>query len=351
VNPRERTLAALRFEEVRPTPYTLWYDHETRERLTAHFGDASWERRIRNHVLRMTVNWEPKFPVDDVHYRDVHGTLWARGEAAHIVRPALTQPSLRGFDIPSYVPYLERAASEGADGRHSILPLLSWADTRRRLEAEGGEVLTVVGYGSGPFETAWFIRGYEDFFSDLLLEPAFAEGLLDLVFARHAELLGRLLTLPCDGIIFSDDYGDQRGVIIGPKLWRRFIQPRLARLYAQVHAAGKLAFQHSCGSVFDIVPDLIDAGLDVLQSLQPEAMPVYEIKKRWGRNLRLWGGLGTQHLLPFGTPDEVRAEVRRLRRELGQGGGYVFTSSKPIMKEVPLANALAMLEETVDGCD
>ena len=107
----------------------------------------------------------------------------------------------------------------------------------------------------------------------------------------------------------------------------------------------------SCGNVFDIIPDLIDIGLDVLQSVQPEAMPVYEIKKRYGNNIRLWGGLGTQRLLPFGTPEEIRAEVRRLKREVGRAGGYVFTSSKPIMREVPVENAVALIEEAVSGED
>jgi len=121
----------------------------------------------------------------------------------------------------------------------------------------------------------------------------------------------------------------------------------VARLYDTVHAAGKLAFQHTCGNVLPIVPDLIDIGLDCLQSLQPEAMPVYELKQRYGRDLVLWGGLGTQELLPFGTPEAIRNEARRLKRELGRGGGYIFSSSKPIMSDVPIANAVALIEESV----
>ena len=152
--------------------------------------------------------------------------------------------------------------------------------------------------------------------------------------------------MPCDGIIFSDDWGDQRGVIIGPHLWREFIKPRVKQLYAKVHAAGKMIFQHTCGNVFDIIPDLIEIGLDCLQSLQPEAMPVYAVKKLYGRSLRLWGGLGTQQLLPFGTPDKIRAEIRKLRDNLGKDGGYIFSSSKPIFHDVPIQNVLAFIEET-----
>lgn len=336
---RERVLAAFRFEEVRPTPYTVWYDHETMENLDRHYGGPDWRSRIHDHILRLSVDWQPRRRIDDQRFADIHGTIWQEGDPVHVVEPALKEPGLRSLAVPSYVPYLHESRSPEPGSRHSILPLLSLEDTRQRLEVEGDSVFTVVGYGYGFFESAWMIRGYENFFADLLWEPEFVNDLLDLLLDRHLELLDVLLALPCDGVIFSDDYGDQRGVIIGPKLWRTFVKPRLAKLYEKVHAAGKMTFQHTCGSVFDIIPDLIEAGLDVLQSLQPEAMPVYEIKERYGDRLRLWGGLGT--------PDEIRAEVRRLKQEMGRDGGYVLTSSKPVMKEVPIENAVAYLEEVL----
>ena len=146
-------------------------------------------------------------------------------------------------------------------------------------------------------------------------------------------------------VIFSDDWGDQRGVIIGPDLWREFIKPRARKLYEKVHSMGKTTFQHSCGNVYDIIPDMIEIGLDCLQSLQPEAMPIYKIKEQYGRSLRLWGGLGTQEMLPFRRPKEIRDEVRNLKEKLGKGGGYVLTSCKPIMKDVPIKNAVAFIEE------
>jgi uroporphyrinogen decarboxylase len=145
----------------------------------------------------------------------------------------------------------------------------------------------------------------------------------------------------------TDDYGDQRGIGIGPERWRTFIKPRLARLYERIHGAGKKTFHHTCGNVFDIIPDLIEIGLDVLQSVQPETMPVYEIKRLYGKDICLWGGLGTQRLLPFGTPQEIRKEARRLKRELGRNGGYIFSSAKPILPEVPVENAVALIEESI----
>ena len=345
MNRRDEVLRAFRFEEVRPVPYTIWYDDDITQRLAEHYGDPDWHSRFHNYILRMTLEWEPKEYLASGHYRDLHGTEWQEGTPRHLVSPALEEPSLQEYEIPNYVSCLtgDHDARVGQVG--GILPSLSLENVRARIESEGADVFTVVGYGEGLFARSWMIRGYEEFFSDLILEPGFAHELLDRVLERQLELLDLLLELPCDAIIFSDDYGDQRGVATGPALWRKFVKPGVKKLYEKVHDADKLVFQHSCGNVFDIIPDLMEIGLDCLQSLQAEAMPVYEIKRRYGDRLCLWGGLGTQRLLPFGTPEEIQEEVRRLKKEMGRGGGYVLTSCKPILTEVPTENAVAFIEE------
>lgn len=344
---KERVVRAFRFEEVRPTPYTVWYDEAIRLKLNEHFGSGEWEQRIRNHVFRVNVDWRPRDYIRDGEFSDVHGSIWQEGDPEHLVRPALSEPSLKGFTIPSYLPYLAVSRKSRSPQAYTGRAQLSFAEAPEVLQQYGEEAYTVVDYGYGLFETCWMIRGYQEFFMDLVDEPRFAAGLLDLVLERHLEVVDALVQLPCDAIMVVDDYGDQRGVAVGPERWRQFIKPRLARLYERIHGAGKSTFHHSCGNVFDIIPDLIDCGLDVLQSVQPEAMPVYEIKRRFGSSLRLWGGLGTQRLLPFGSPREIQAEVRRLKRQLGAGGGYVLTSSKPIMPEVPAQNAAALVEASI----
>ncbi|MCA1809191.1 MAG: uroporphyrinogen decarboxylase family protein [Kiritimatiellia bacterium] len=344
--PRDRLLKAFAFEETAPIPYTVWYDDQTRERLNAHYGDNRWEKRIDNHILRLIIEWEPKTPVEDGHYRDIHGSIWQSGATPHIVRPVLAEPELQDFTIPDYVPYLLAAPSPPA-GPHLSLPRLGFNEAREIMERERGRRLVIVQICHGLFECSWMIRGFENLFVDLLESPDFCHRLFDMLLERHLQLVDELLKLPCDGIIFVDDYGDQRGIIIGPDLWRAFIKPRLAKLYERVHQAGKWTFQHSCGNVFDIIPDLLESGLDVLQSLQPEAMDISRIKREFGHDLRLWGGVGTQQLLPQGTPDEIRAEVRRLKDVMGAGGGFCLSTSKPIMGDVPVANAATLIEETL----
>jgi uroporphyrinogen decarboxylase len=138
-------------------------------------------------------------------------------------------------------------------------------------------------------------------------------------------------------------------VILGPDRWRRFIKPAWARIYEEVHRQGKIVISHSCGSVADIMGDAIEIGLDVLESVQPEAaaMNPYELKARWGDKITFWGCLGSQSTIPFGTPDEVRAEVRRLLREMGRGGGYIFSPAKPLQPETPVENAVAIIETVI----
>jgi uroporphyrinogen decarboxylase len=152
--------------------------------------------------------------------------------------------------------------------------------------------------------------------------------------------------LPVDAIRFGDDWGDQRGILLGPERWRKFMKERYARIYAAVHAQGKIVITHCCGSVVDLIPDLIEIGLDVLESCQPEArgMDPYELKRRWGDKLTFWGCLGSQSTIPFGTPAQIRAEVRHLCEAMGRGGGYILAPAKSLQPETPTANAAAVVE-------
>jgi uroporphyrinogen decarboxylase len=159
-------------------------------------------------------------------------------------------------------------------------------------------------------------------------------------------IIERLLALPIDGVMFSDDWGYQRGVLLGAERWRRFIKPRLARMYEQVHAAGKATLSHCCGSVREIMPDIIEIGLDVLESVQPEAegMDPFELKREYGADIAFWGGLGSQSVIPFGTPTEIRHNVKMLCDEMASGGGYILGPAKALQPETPISNAVAVVE-------
>ena len=115
-------------------------------------------------------------------------------------------------------------------------------------------------------------------------------------------------------------------------------------MYAFAHSHGKVTLHHTCGNVVEVIPDAIEIGLDVLESVQPEAMNPYELKRRFGAELTFWGGLGLQSIVPFGKPSEVRTEVKRLCQEMGRGGGYFLAPVKPLQEDTPTQNAAAVVE-------
>jgi uroporphyrinogen decarboxylase len=330
MNCRDRVLAALNLEETDIFPYYLPMENQVAERLDAYHGSPAWRDRLQQHI-GFVGSTSLGVPEKDAGGTDPFGSVWCFDmRPAHLEKPALAKADLTGYTWPD------------------VDSVWNEALIRRQIEEAQEKGQFIVGtLGFGLFERSWTMRGFENALTDMLLHPAFYEELLEGIL--QFQIVKRLLELPIDGVMFSDDWGDQRGVLMGPRLWRKFIKPRAQRLHQMVHAAGKWTLQHCCGNIFDIIPEMIDIGLDVLESLQPEAMDVYEIKRRYGQHLRLWGGLGTQRLLPFGTPDEIRGEVVRLRRELGRGGGYILAPAKPLLPEVPTENAVAVVEAFVWG--
>jgi uroporphyrinogen decarboxylase len=148
-----------------------------------------------------------------------------------------------------------------------------------------------------------------------------------------------------DGVMLSDDYGTQRGMLLSPGQWRKFVRSLLTEIYALAKKHGRTVFYHSCGNVFSIIGDLIDIGLDILHPIQPEAMDVFQLKREFGRHLMLCGGIRTQDLLPRGTPAQIRGEIRRLKEVMGKGGGYILEPGITLQADVPKKNLIALIEE------
>ena len=138
--------------------------------------------------------------------------------------------------------------------------------------------------------------------------------------------------------------------MIGPERWRQILKPHYKKLYAKVKTTGKYVLHHTCGSVVDIIPDTIEIGLDVLESIQPEAqgMNPYEIKERFGKQIAFWGGLGSQSIIPHGSPDELRGEIKQLSSKMTKGGGYILAGAKDLQPETPTENAAAILKSFLE---
>ena len=223
----------------------------------------------------------------------------------------------------------------------------SYADIEDRIKAardESDKYFLVMIYGSH-FEKANGARGIENFLCDIARDHAFAKALCRRIIEKNMVMLENFLHMPeIDGVLLGSDWGSQRGLLMSPEAWDDLIRPGEQAEYDLVHSYGKDVWVHSCGKVDELVPRLVEMGLDVLNPVQPECMDIARLKRDFGRKLTFWGGIGTQRVLPYGTPEEVKAEARRVRNLLSAGGGYIFSPSQDVQGDVPVENIVALLE-------
>jgi uroporphyrinogen decarboxylase len=218
------------------------------------------------------------------------------------------------------------------------------ADDIATYQAHGLAVMA--GMACTIFEVAWYMRSMELLLMDFVDNPEFAEVLLDRITEKRIIQAQRFAELGPDVIMFGDDVASQRGMLMSVAMWRRWLKPRLARVIGAAKRANPkvLAFYHSDGDASAIVPDLIEIGVDILNPIQPECMDPFSLKKTYGERLSFWGTLGTQSTLPFGTPDDVRRDIRLRCEIVGAGGGLLIAPTHMVEPEVPWENLVAFVE-------
>ena len=340
MDPKERVISQINHQETDYIPYTLEFeeDYDTRitdgvlNRLNSYFGGTSWRKKFDNHIVRVsTTKPEVDYERGQDFFTDLYGTVWRVNRRPYQVeKPALEEPSLKGYKFPRIEAFFDEGWYEKAIG---------FIDEKR-------DHFLVTSFGFGLFERTWAMRGLENALVDCIAHPQFYKELIERIFWQQMELLDKILTLPIDGFLFSDDFSYQYGVMIGADRWREFFKPYQEKMYKKVHDAGKYTLHHMCGSVAEILPDLIEIGLDVYESVQPEAKDnnPYRLKELYRGKITFWGGLGSQSIIPFGTPEEIKQEVSKLCKVMGQGGGYIFAPAKALQPETPTENALALIE-------
>ncbi|MFC2075531.1 uroporphyrinogen decarboxylase family protein [candidate division KSB1 bacterium] len=226
------------------------------------------------------------------------------------------------------------------------------AEEAARFTNDGWAVVTDSA-AAGPLELTVWLSGFEKFYTDLALNPGYVTGLMDRIVDLHIRYWDNLLPLLGDTVLVirsQDDMGGQGGLLFSADMYRRYIKPRHQRLFNFMKSRAKgevFLFMHSCGAVRELIPDLIEVGVDILNPVQVNAagMEAGELKREFGDSLTFWGGtVDPQKTLPFGTPSQVRDEVRRNMDVLAPGGGFVFAPIHNIQQGVPVENVLAMWE-------
>ena len=306
MNSRERVKAAIRHEETDRCPYYMEMCGDAVEQLEPLMGGKSFAEFVDNDVIMLGPPWW--------NWHEL-GEDWS------------------GMDLPTS---LEKVRGYGSYDE--------FFDRIKGLADTTDKYLLVGIYGSH-FEKAYFSRGIENLMADIAGSPQFARDLMRRIADRNLVMLENFLTAPeVDGVLLGSDWGTQIDMLMSPAVWDDMIRPGEQREYDLIHSFGKDVWVHSCGKIDKIIGRLVEMGLDVLNPVQPECMDIAALKRDFGEKLTFCGGITTQTVLPFGTADEVRAEARRVRDLLGEGGGYILAPSQGLQSDVPVENVLALLE-------
>jgi uroporphyrinogen decarboxylase len=244
---------------------------------------------------------------------------------------------------------LSGATSVGELEKHRW-PSPDWfdfSDFAERLEP--WKDFAVMATGASVWQHPSFLRGLDNLMVDLLMEPEMAHFIMDKFTDFYLGYFDRMLSAAkgrIDILRQADDLGTQRSLFFSAELFRTFIKPRIARLVDLAHSHKVKFMYHSCGAIVPLIDDLIEIGVDILDPLQAlaDGMDPQALKANFGKRICLHGGIDTQYLLPRGTPEEVRTEVRTRLEILGKGGGFILAPCHVLQLDVPTENILAMGE-------
>jgi len=366
MKPRDRLLAAVAGKEVWPIPVDVM-ENLIYPRLEAglcqHFGLAEADHEGVLFSLGAHTRWgKPLYigpPLEEAPFQP---------PSAFPARKATRSIWGSWAGMNTYTDELERPLSHVetvADVDAHCWPNPDWFDYGRigwNLD-DADAFLPMAQWARRHADYARIIGGFDPFFSRIMDLCGMEVGLIlmtarpDMVHAMvahigefHEEYYGRIAEAArghADFIAFGDDFAGQQGMLVRPEKWREYFLPLWRRLFDIVHRKSLKVVLHSCGAIRPVLGDLIDAGLDVFEVVQVTArgMDPAELKREFGAHLTFCGGMDTQHILPHGTLDDVRRQVRRLADVFGVGGRYILANMHLLMDDVPVENALAMYDE------
>jgi len=249
-----------------------------------------------------------------------------------------------------YVSPLRNAESLAEIESYPLEDMSRWDDSHMRPAVEQAHAAgkATAGFVGHMYENAWQIRGYEQFLLDMMERPAWAQCLLDRIAEQNRTHALAMTTAGVDLIQCGDDVANQNAMMFRPELWRTMMHSRWSAIWRQVKDIHPRAviWYHSDGNISAAVGDLVEAGLDMLNPLQPECLDIDAIHRRYSGRLSFDGCIGTQSTMPFGSPDDVRARVREVIARYGRDGGLIISPTHVLEPEVPLAN----IDAFADAC-
>ncbi|MHB9134675.1 MAG: uroporphyrinogen decarboxylase family protein [Armatimonadota bacterium] len=326
---RERVLASLDHKQPDKVPYDVGFTQPAYAKMAEYYGDPHFGSMLGNCLTAPGVSGANAWrEVEPGIWEDEFGVQWNRTvdkDIGVVSNTKITPETLAEYVFPDV---------------DDPTRFTSYDEIIRNNPGQ----FIVANMGFTLFERAWTLAGMEEVLMGMVVEPEYVNTLLDRILEYNLHVIDRACAYPIDAMMFGDDWGQQTGVLMGPEMWREYIKPRVRQMYQRVKSYGKRVFIHSCGKVDAVFPDLIECGLDVFNPFQPEVIDVYEAKRVFGNDLSFFGGISTQRLLPYGTPDQVREEVKRMLDVVGKNGGYIAAPAHATPGDAKVENIAAMIE-------
>lgn len=356
MNSKERVLKILAHQEADRVPLDFWAEKSVISSLMRQLDLAQYEQLLQYlHVDTRYVEGAryigPElYKAPDGRWEDIWGVVRkpilldesnpSKGQIQHVVQHPLARAETvkdvekHRWPSPDWYAY---TIGEDLKGKEQFA-VVCGADRLNR---------------TAQFKPAMYLRGIEKLLMDLILNPQIVEAITERLITYYIEFNDHIFRKADGGIdIFymGDDFGTQTGLFVSSEMWRRFFKTGFKRFIDHAHSYGIKVMHHTCGSVADLIPDFIECGLDILQSLQPRAkgMDFKKIKSEYGRDIAFQGGIDIQHVMPFGTIETVKDEVKRVIETLAPGGGYILCSSHNFQPDTPLHNILAVYETALE---
>ncbi len=355
---RQRTFLALDFEQPDRVPIDFWMSAGFKNKLSAALK-VSGEAFLDSHDVDLRYIEGPAYvgPPLREHPDGSAEDIWG------VQRRPVQVPTRDGVEIYKELAHSPLASAESVEeiNDYDHWPSADWFDysaIEAQCERIRRQKRVVVFMGDrlnriAQLKPAMYLRGIEQIFLDIILSPELARAVFSNIRNFYRAYADRILEAArgkIDILLTGDDYGSQNGPLLSADAWLEFLAEGFAE-YAEIAASHNVRLMHhTCGGVRPIIPLMIERGLDILQSLQPEAsgMDARELKAEFGERLAFHGGISVQRTLPRGTPEDVRREVKDRVEALAPGGGYILCTSHNIQADTPVENTLALLKACRD---
>lgn len=374
MTPRERVLSALNHKEPDRVPLDFGSTavssivQQAYEKLKAHLGIKSETKILgkqgmvacvdeeilklfkidtRSFSLGAPSRWKD-IPLEGDAYRDEWGIEWRRPPGTN-----------------SY--FHEKGGLEEAEDTIRELERYPWPDPtdpgryeglkeKARKLHEGTDYAVIFLPSATFFADSQWLRGFEKFYTEMVTSPSFIEALMDKVLEIKLEMIGRAFEEVkgyVDVVMMGDDIGVQNGPMMSLEMYRKLLKPRQARLVEHIKkcSGGAKVLHHCCGSIYSFLREFIELGIDAIHPVQVSARDMGDtkrLKREFGGELAFWGAIDTGRVMPFGTPEDVRAEVKRRIEDLAPGGGYILNSVHNLQAEVKPENVCTMFEAALE---